>query len=130
MTAMRIEALTRCWQVASPALLEEALLQAHDPRGECWTLWFGGETHRRLNLHFQGELAYAVHFPDEPHPGFVSAGPGPGLPDGETAFPLNASGEALQVPNQYVVSFAAAAQAARDFLATRGRSPAIAWEEL
>jgi hypothetical protein len=121
------------WIHLDEALLEAALETRDERGGNQFVLSRDGADFPCLTIYVDGSRAYVHYRPRSRHAGFRCASMIAGLdPDGTSilAFTHCDPGSGEVVPNRFVVPFAAAVLAARDFLATGQRSPRVEWCDL
>ena len=84
-----------------------------------------------LSLLVAGDLATALYFPYEGHPGFTSVGRVEGLDQNEfTTFSYDTIEQEQDFINSQIITFSNALLAAKDFFASKGLPKSIQWFEL
>lgn len=131
-TVVRVQDLEKLQEADNPDAVGAALAERYGSGVNALWLSHGGDKYPALLILLSGDLASCHYFPSDRHPGYRSVGRVPGLdPGGITTFFMNSIKEPPQpMPNDSVVSCAAAHEAAKQFLSSTDLPTAVEWLEL
>jgi hypothetical protein len=128
---MLLEDMKGSCEVSDGLALEEKLNRRYGAGVNAFWLSHAGRDGAALAILVNNELANVHYFPPGQHPGYNSIGMIPGLDaDGYSEFFLNSPGELQWISNAHVVPFAAALEAAMEFLVRDELPKSMNWFEL
>jgi Immunity protein Imm1 len=128
---MRVEDFNKRIEVVSEEELGSAMSQRYVDSSNLFWLSHQPEGYPVLAIHVKGDLAVLNYFPEERQAGFVSIGSVSSLEPREfTIFSSSSTGETDMIPNHQIVPFAAAIEAAKEFMRSDTLPTSIKWFEL
>jgi hypothetical protein len=125
---MHVEDARGALEAEDEASLEAALAVRYDHDANEFWLYGGDGPHPTLGILVRGDLADVHYLPSEGHPGFRSLATQESKAEGTTTFYMG--GEQQAAPNQFVVPFSKALEAAKEFLVSRQQPMCLDWFEL